>query len=203
MDPASAIPLAQLSRFIQGLAPSLRMSRVAAVDTDGAISVVAVPAEVEIQGRRRGAAQIHAAAQLVGGNVRREFADAQTGVDAGADAVVAGIVNYLDVAAGRSAVGVDLGPRRLPVVAAVVARIVTGGEVVAHGREHAAPVLLDLIAEGDAGLDVADLVFQIPVPAEERAAGEVGAGGDVGPGERGQIADHRLTLGAAGEVAPI
>ena len=61
-----------------------------------------------------------------------------------------------------------------------------GGRRRRHGivdDQHVRPVLPRLLADRDSGLDLAGVVFQHPVTAQFRAAGQVVRGGNIGAGQ--------------------
>ena len=70
-------------------------------------------------------------------------------------------------------------------------------------RQGAVPSLLGCVGDHDAGFDRAGVQFEGPVAAQSRAAGPVGACGDVGTRQRGERVDQRASLGCGGNVAAV
>ena len=79
--------------------------------------------------------------------------------------------------------------------------------VAARGRRRARQYRIECrlaaLADRDARVDVAELVFETPVAAERRGAGVVVAGRDVGVGQPRQRADERAAVGAGRQVAAV
>ena len=74
-----------------------------------------------------------------------------------------------------------------------------------HGeRVHqAGPVPLARCGDRERRFDRAEAVLQRPVAAECIGPGVVGAGGEIGPGERGEVGEQTAAVGRGGQVAAV
>jgi hypothetical protein len=165
------------------------------------VSKKSIAAIVEGECRAGRAAQVDGALNVVVGRcVRLTDAQSESRWQAvnriGRDGVLSG---------RRRAIVIHFYPVAGPQLCAVVSRVSDGVEIIAHGLggEDGVPVLLRPIAECDVRLDAADLVFQIPVTAEQRASGQIRARGDIGAGQRREIVNQSLAFAAAGKVAAV